>query len=413
MKKILLSAFACDPNMGSEPYVGWNWLNLLLRIHPGDAVILLTRKHHVNSVNKALKRAGYENVEIVGYDLPYLSNFDHRHRLMKPYYVFWQVLVLLKLFPRLVLKNDIGIIHQCTYNVVDMPGFLWMIPWVKFIWGPIGGGQIPPNWSSVVYGEAWKKEVRRKIVKKLIKYNPMIWLAVIRASKIFVANNDTLNVLPKFGDKKYIKMLETGINRVDAKLDKKYSQDGIFRILWIGQIEPRKGLKILIEALNKLRLIDANVFKNIKLNVVGGGVEENQMSKLIDCLNLRSNIEFNGILPFDKINEMYGAADLFVFTSVQDTSGNVVLEALSNGLPCLAFDHQGVKEIVIHGGGVLVDPKTYDEAVSLIALEIIRLYKEPDQLHILSISGVENVRKNFQWCSKDVIVKGVYDEILN
>lgn len=91
---VLLSAIACDPNMGSEAYVGWNWLQLTLRCTDEERVILLTRKMHVDTVLAGLSPEQAQRTRVLGFDIWGLANMDHRHRLMKLYYVFWQLAAL-------------------------------------------------------------------------------------------------------------------------------------------------------------------------------------------------------------------------------------------------------------------------------------------------------------------------------
>ncbi|WP_337444080.1 glycosyltransferase [Bacillus coahuilensis] len=62
----------------------------------------------------------------------------------------------------------------------------------------------------------------------------------------------------------------------------------------------------------------------------------------------RRKVLFTGYLSGNEIAMMYAAADVFLFPSATETFGNVVLESLSSGVPCIVSNQGGVKDIVTH-----------------------------------------------------------------
>lgn len=81
-------------------------------------------------------------------------------------------------------------------------------------------------------------------------------------------------------------------------------------------------------------------------------------------MELRKRYVFRA-LSYDEVNSLYDNADVFVFTSLRDTSGNVVLEAMSHGLPVIAINHHGVGEIVTDETGIRIDPVSYDSVKAI------------------------------------------------
>lgn len=409
-KSVLISAFACDPSMGSEPYVGWNWLKQILTVS-GAKVVLLTRRMHERPVYEGIDPAQRERLEIVAFDLPGCAGMAHHHSLMKPYYVFWQVAALFVVLAYQLRHRSLGVIHQCTYNVVDMPGLLWAIPGTRFIWGPVGGGQIPPAWSKPLYGRAWIKQRWRTLMKRTLKYNPYICLASHCSSSILVANQDTLEMLPRFARGKCIKTLETAVNGVrSVDLTAREPKDG-FTLLWVGRLEPRKALKLLLDALAQIRLNQPLAYERLRVKILGTGPDAEKTDREVASLGLAGKVELLGALPFAQVQPLYDAADLFVFTSVQDTSGNVLLEALASGLPAIALNHQGPREILQGGGGRLIDARSYDEAVQQFARAITELMDAPQVLERYSEAGLENIEKHFLWEQKGQLFKTLLDEL--
>lgn len=408
MKKALISAFACDPNMGSEPYVGWNWLLQTLRATEQN-VVLLTRHMHEAPILRNLPPEFHARLEILSFDIWGARSLDHRHRRMKAYYVLWQIAAFFLVMARQLTKYDISIIHQCTYNVADMPGFLWAVPGAHFIWGPIGGGQVPPSWAEHIYGKHWPRELRRARMKRLIRWNPLVIMASIKADKILVANEDTLNALPNLSRKKAIKSLETAISAPVLNGEKVHNSQ--WNILWVGQLESRKALQILIDAIALMKQKDPELYSMTTVTVIGTGPNEEELKNLCQNLEVEEKLKFTGPIPYTAVQQAYKSADLFAFTSVQDTSGNVLLEAMANGVPCIAFNHQGAREILSQGGGILINANCYKDAVHGFYGAISSTLKDTGRMQEMSSQAITSIEKNFLWNHKTPLLAEIYNEI--
>jgi glycosyltransferase involved in cell wall biosynthesis len=406
--------------MGSEPYVGWNWLKLNLALSKDSQLILLTRKQHEAPIRAELHRMGIQVPEFVFFDLPLFGEMNHRHRLMKLYYIFWQFFALFIVVPLQFTKRRVSIIQHCTYNVVDMPGFLWAAPKSKFVWGPIGGGQVPPKWSLSLYGTSRWKQHLRSFIKSTLRYNPLILLACHFSSKILVANDDTLFRLPSFAKRKVIKCLETAIDKPNFVqsdsgreiLSGSSDKNHFLNIAWVGQLEARKGFPIILGALAKLRETAPDLFKLIKLDVVGSGPLEQSYRHQVDVLKLTDTISFLGVLKHSSINDVYAKASVFTFTSIQDTSGNVLLEAMAQGVPCIALNHHGASEILSKGGGILVTANSMQEAITGFSEGIQRILFDQRFRDLLSKDAIDSISKNHLWENRKTVLIDIYDEIL-
>ncbi len=77
-------------------------------------------------------------------------------------------------------------------------------------------------------------------------------------------------------------------------------------------------------------------------------------------------------------------ADMFVFSSLRDTSGNVMLEALAAGTPIICFDHQGAGEIVTPECGIKLPVTKPAEAIQLLSNALLRCHDHRQQLNELS-----------------------------
>ena len=135
--KILLSAYACEPNKGSEPGVGWNWTEALLQL--GHSIHLITRSNNRPSIEGALPRETPRLV-ITYYDLP------HWTRMWKRwpggiyfYYLFWQMGAY-RLARELHALQRFDRVQHSTFASFRQPSFMGRLG-IPFIFGPVGGGR--------------------------------------------------------------------------------------------------------------------------------------------------------------------------------------------------------------------------------------------------------------------------------
>ena len=121
MKKsrVLLSCYACEPDKGSEPGVGWNWA---LAMSEKFKVRVLTRSNNQNAIRQALLDIQKPNLSFLYYDLPQWVLTLKKKGLISTsaYYILWQLGA-----KRMMGKSidDFDIVHHMTFNMFLSPGF--------------------------------------------------------------------------------------------------------------------------------------------------------------------------------------------------------------------------------------------------------------------------------------------------
>jgi len=383
-ERLLLSCFACDPTRGSECYVGWNWVTA---VYAGFPITVLTRRYH----RDVLEKQAVPNTEFVYFDLPFCGGLSHHHKLIKLYYVLWQVAVL-PFALTLAVRRRITMVHHITYNVLDFPGLLWMIPRTRFIWGPVGGGQVPPASLKVYYGRNWRQQVCRAFLKRSAWFNPLGRLALLRASLVFAANTDTFRILHALiPDRSRLhKVLETAISEVG---EPRAPGTGPVGIVWVGRFEARKAPVLAIEIFERLQQIAPGRFT---LRIIGEG----EMWQAARARAARlPGAQVSLPVAFAQMQSIYRASDILLFTSLQDTSGNVVLESMAQGIPVVALDHQGAADMLAEGGGRLVRPGTPQQVIEGFCQALLEL-AEPAAYAAASRAAVVNITRNYLWSAK-------------
>jgi glycosyltransferase involved in cell wall biosynthesis len=148
--------------------------------------------------------------------------------------------------------------------------------------------------------------------------------------------------------------------------------DEIFKLLYVGRVSKEKNLDLLVNIFKKLVKKD----KKFHLIIVGEGPYISEMREELSDYP----VTFTGYLKGEDLPQAYASSDLFVFPSITDTFGNVVLEAQASGLPVIVTDRGGPKENMLPGKtGVVLSVNTPDGFVS----EILRISNDEQLLDIM------------------------------
>jgi phosphatidylinositol alpha-mannosyltransferase len=148
-------------------------------------------------------------------------------------------------------------------------------------------------------------------------------------------------------------------------------RDGTLNILFVGRLEDRKGLTYLLRGYHRLRKrrVDA------RLIVVGDGPRLREYRRYVATRRIR-DVEFVGHVPLDAKLRYFASADIFCAPSTgQESFGIVLLEAMAAGLPIVASDIHGYKQVVSRDvEGYLVEPRN----PRAIAAALYKLARDPE-----------------------------------
>ena len=145
------------------------------------------------------------------------------------------------------------------------------------------------------------------------------------------------------------------------------------------------------------------------IRVVGGGPLEARWKKQADRLGLSANIEWAGWLPHEQARRQYQWADVFVFTSLRDNSGTVVLEAMGAGLPIVCIDHQGARNMVSSECGIKIPPASPRKVVADIATALVEFGAD---IPLRERLGAARTARHYLWDNLGRQTAVVYREVL-
>jgi phosphatidylinositol alpha-mannosyltransferase len=166
-------------------------------------------------------------------------------------------------------------------------------------------------------------------------------------------------------------------------------RDGTLNILFVGRLEDRKGLSYLLRGYHRLRKrhVDA------RLIVVGNGPRLREYRRYVATRRIR-DVEFVGHVPLEAKLRYFASADVFCAPSTgQESFGIVLLEAMAAGLPIVASDIHGYKNVVSRNvEGYLVEPRN----PRALAAALYKLAGDPDLRHRMGEAGRAKVPE-YSW----------------
>lgn len=335
--KILLCAYACEPNRGSEPGIGWKW-GYYLALYTTHEVYVLTRLNNKKSIESYInENKTPHNLHFFYYDLPpFIIWLKHHGLSVNIYYSLW-LYGASKYAQELNQTYRFNIAHHITFGVFRDASFLYKLH-IPYIIGPVGGGECTPPQLYPLY--PFKHRIREHIrtcANHIALINPFLIKTLNRSSLILCKTQDTKQLLKKWESKIKVQ-LELGVNKISYT----QHQRDKHKFLYVGHFIPLKGIKLILESFLKyVKFYDDQA----QITFIGKGIMETDIIKFSQEHKLEKNIQIIPWIEQDKLKSYYTNSYILLFPSLHDSSGNVVLEALSNGLPVISLDCGGPASI--------------------------------------------------------------------
>jgi glycosyltransferase involved in cell wall biosynthesis len=266
--------------------------------------------------------------------------------------------------------------HQANMTGYREPGLLSRLP-IPLIWGPVGGAQnFPWRFLSILsWGDAAVESARNVINWVQLKTSFRVRRAARKAAQIIAANSTNQRALERLCGVPVSKMIDVGISELGDYTSHEPPKRDRIRILWSGLIEARKALILLVEAVAQL---PADV--DWEVQVLGDGPLLCSCRRRTRELGIDQRFTWLGWRDRSEALAHFAWADVLAFTSLRDTTGTVVLEALSHGVPVVCLDHQGVGDIINSECGVKIPVTSAREVIAGLAIAFRELAKNPAQL---------------------------------
>ncbi|MFS4482695.1 glycosyltransferase family 4 protein [Hyunsoonleella sp. 2307UL5-6] len=377
-KSVVLSAYSCDPSKGSEPGNGYNWADQLAKY--GHKVYCITTSKGKAAITRS--NQNNPNLEMAYVDLPLgLDKIYFWTKLgMYSHYLIWQWLAY-KHAKKLLKTRHFNLAHHVTWGSLQQGSFMYKLP-IPFLFGPAGGGQKAPEAYKSYFKEHWQTELKReKISNLLLKVNPACKAMVKKAKVIFTSNQDTAVMAKKMGAKHVVPYLDAALPKTffkDTTLTFEENRQEL-KLLWVGRFLPRKGILLVLDVMKAL----IN-HPNITLTVVGDGDMKDDFLDKRKAYNLEDKVNWVGRVPFEAVRSYYKSHDAFLFTSLRDSGGVQLIEAMAFGLPVITLNLHGQGLMINDDRGFTASVDTPDKTIKELSNFIENLQKDRKKLKRLS-----------------------------
>lgn len=180
-------------------------------------------------------------------------------------------------------------------------------------------------------------------------------------------------------------------------------EDSFPLIINVARLQPVKGQVQLVPAMKKI----VEKWPKAHLLIVGDGPERSKIEQAIKESNFESNITLLG--RRDDVPELLNCADLFLFPSFNEALGLSVIEAMAAGLPVVAYNYGGLRELVNNGeNGLLVERG--DEAA--LAEAVIKIMCVEGLASEMGMRGRQRVTSEFNASVTASKLESLYESIL-
>lgn len=404
---VLINAYACGPNWGSEVGMGWHW------------VTALSNYCHLHVITEYGFKSDIED-KLPELDLKYQPKFyyinigDVARKLFwkqgsfkfYKFYKAWQQKALL-ISNEIVNTQNIHLIHQLNMIGFREPGYLWCIEKKPFIIGPLGGiDNFPTSFMSYL-------PIKRRVFTFLknnysnyqFSYSKRFKVACEKASVIFAATNHGYKRLKRIHGYKVQLLNETGCeSKPISKITKNF--EGTLKLLWVGRMEERKALDLAIDSVAALKdKID------ITLTIVGDGPLESYYKKMIANKNLSDKCYWKGRITNEEVQQLMKESDLFLFTSLREGTPHVVTESLQNGLPVICHDACGHGSVVTDDCGLKIEMINPSHSVISFSNQIVKVYENRELLKKLSFGALKRAEE-ISWENKAKVMFETYKSLV-
>ena len=177
----------------------------------------------------------------------------------------------------------------------------------------------------------------------------------------------------------YIPNVIESIPEKNAPLTKK-------RLVSVGRLSPEKGFMDLLKIYTLLR----KDYPDWTLDIVGDGVEKSKLENFIKEYELEDSVTLHGFRDKDYIDNLLHDSSIYLLTSYTESFGIVLIEAMSHGVPCIAFDSaEGARELIQSGkNGYLIKNRSYAAFIKKVS-DLIENKVERKRIGKVSKEGVK------------------------
>lgn len=394
--KIFVSSYACEPGKGSEIGVGWHWV---LEMSKYFELWVLTRANNKEPIENYFKehKEDEHGIHWIYYDCPdWIKKHKHQMKGVRTYYTLWQRLSN-NLVKETMQKNNIEIYHLLTYG-----NAIWNVSSYGqkrfFIWGPTGGMDTIPLDYSKHY--AFKYRIIEAVRRSVVWYQRKISISFRRKCKnanlIFCKAYSMYNAIPEKYRNKAILFTDVAMEEVNNTYNNTTDRTDINQLTYItvGRLDGWRGFDLLIEAFDGAMLIN----NNIKLKIIGEGIEEQHLKKMVKDKGLENNIIFTGQISMNEYRNEMKNCDVVLNACLKEGGVTNAFDCMTYGKPLICLDTGGYTRNFDDSCAIILTKENRAKTIKKIQDAIVKSFDS--DLRVKLSDGMKQKGDKISWTIK-------------
>lgn len=406
--KILVAAYACEPNMGSEPGVAWS---LIGEISKFCEVVVCVATRHQQAIENALpdQTAEFrERVRWVFIDLPRWILWIKTHVPMGTHlhYSVWQWKTFF--IARALHRNErFDIAHHMTYGVAWVAPVMSLLD-APFVWGPVGGGDtIPLRFMKKESAWTWFPELLYRAITQVVpRVSPLAYIARRRTYAMLVRVASCERRFPATPNAHRIVLCETAMQTPTHCVVRQAQQH--ITVLCAGRMIYGKAYRYALQGFHQFIENGGNG----RLIMLGDGPEFGGLKAYCDKNKLFEHVDLRGRVSHQEVQAELEKADVFLHPSFREGGSWSILEAMSLGLPIVCQNASGMADMVDDSSGIRLMNSTPEQFVGQISDALGRLCNDPTMRLALGRGAQRRVETHYLWAQRGRELRDVYSRVL-
>lgn len=387
--KIFVSAYACEPGLGSEIGVGWHWV---LEMSKHFELWVLTRESNRGTIEPWIaEHPEFNGIHFLYFDLPKWARFWKKGmRGVRTYYNIWQACTN-RIVKRTMRENGIKVFHHLTYGNV-----LWKVSSYGqkqfFIWGPVGGLEtIPAEYSTHYAGKSRIIEWVRRATVKMLPLNFGFKKRCKNADLTLCKTEITRNLIPAKYRNKAVLFTDVAVEKQPIAENVDSKDNSTVEFITVGRLDAWRGFDLVIESFART----AKTNKNVHLTIVGKGADKQRLKELASKLGVTELVTFTGNVPMDEYYRLIAASDAVVNASLKEGAVTVSFDTMAMGKPLICLDTTGYTRYFSNEYAVVIPRTGREEVIANLATGMERMTNADERKTIGE--KAKNAGAQFTW----------------
>ena len=375
--KVLISAIACNPYLGSENYFGWSAIKCLAQDH--ELCVIAGSRNRPDLARAQAEGLVPSNVRFV-----YAGEFKEWHpNPLRARLQSWKEYIhfardSLTVAQGLEPTEKFDLVQHITYTTWRVASPMWRLG-IPFVFGPICGDEpfpfrLFPLLSPV--GAAF--ELSRKTSNVVSRYSPGVRQSIRRAAHIFAITQEAEQLAKSLrGSGEGISQLSPGF--YSAARMAEFSRfapgknvNGVLRLYAAGNLGGQKCIALALQALSRVKQKGVA----FRYHLGASGPEIAHLKKLVARLNLTKEVIFGGSMSRGDYQRELGNTHVYLLPSMRETVGLTMMEAMLAGCVPIVADNGGPRIAVTEDCGYKIPVSTPNRMAEEIANIVVTIDRD-------------------------------------